>query len=205
MLTNLTIKDFMSTLASDSPVPGGGSVAAMCGAAASSLIAMVAALTVEKKGYEEAWDEMTVIKSKAEMLADEFLSSVDEDADSYAKVIDCYKMPKNTDDEKQRRSAAIQKAIIEAALLPLSVAERAVILFDYAKTVVDKGNKNAASDGAVGAVMARSCVLGALYNVRINADLIKDETVKKELLNKAERLEKEAISREQEVLTMLSF
>lgn len=205
MLTDLTIKDFMSTLASDSPVPGGGSVAAMCGAAASGLIAMVAALTVEKKGYEDAWDEMSGIKSKAEILSKEFLSSIDEDSDSYAKVIDCYKLPKNTDDEKQRRSVAIQKAITEAALLPLSVAEKAVTLFDYAKTVIEKGNKNAASDGAVGALMARSCVLGALYNVRINAASIKDETVKTELLNKAERLEKEAIAREQEVFAMLSF
>lgn len=205
MLINLTIKEFMSTLSSDSPVPGGGSVAAMCGATASSLIAMVASLTIGKKGYEEAWDEMIEIKAMMENAGIKFLTAIDEDAKSYEEVIDSYKLPKCTDEEKETRSAAIQGRILRAALIPLRIAETSASLFDYAKIVIEKGNKNAASDGAAAALMARTSVLGALYNVKINAVSIKDDAIKADLLAKADALEKKAISCEAEVLKMICF
>lgn len=205
MLTELTIKDFMSTLASDSPVPGGGSVSALSGTAACSLIAMVASLTIGKKEYAEVWAEMSEIKSKVEYISEELIAAIDEDAKCYSRVIDSYKLPKNNDEEKSARSSAIQRALTEAALIPLGVAEKASALFDYAKLVIEKGNKNAASDGAVAALMARACVLGALYNVRINAVSVKDEEVKRKLLFEADRLEKEALSGEERVLKSLSF
>lgn len=205
MYKDLTVNNFMSTLSSDSPVPGGGSVAAMAGATASNLIAMVASLTIDKKGYEDSWELMKHIKVELEDKGMEFLNAIDEDALSYAKVIDSFKLPKNTDGEKADRSEAIQSAMIEAAKTPLNIAEKASTLFDYAKLVIEKGNKNAATDGAVGALMARTCVLGALYNVKINAISIKDETIRADLLNKAKALEELAISNEAEVLKMLSF
>lgn len=192
MLAELTIKEFMSTLSSDSPVPGGGSVAALCGAGACSLIAMVASLTIGKKGYEDSWEEMASIKSHMDKISREFLNSMDEDAASYQKVISCFQMPKLTDEEKENRNAAIQAATIGAALVPLAIAEKASTLFDYARRVILKGNKNAASDGEVALLMARTSVLGALYNVKINAESIKDPKIKADLLFKVSSLEQEA-------------
>lgn len=205
MLKDLTVTEFMETLASDSPVPGGGSVAALCGATACDLIAMVASLTIGKKGYEDAWDEMAALKEKMVETGKTFLDSMDEDAESYAKVVGCFKLPKDTEEEKAARAAAIQAATKEAALVPLSVAEAAAALFAPAALVISKGNKNAASDGAVAAMMARTAVLSALYNVRINAASLKDEAAKAQLEARAAKLEQQAIAGEAEVLKQVSF
>jgi formiminotetrahydrofolate cyclodeaminase len=205
MLGELTVKDFMSTLASSAPVPGGGSAAALAGSTACSLISMVAGLTMDKSGYEDVWDEMREIKQIMDDKSQAFLAEMDRDADSYAKVIGCYQMPKNTDEEKANRSKAIQEAILEAAKIPLEVAELASELFAYARTVIQKGNQNAASDGAVGALMARACIRGALYNVKINAVSLKNETARELLLSRSSELEALADNEEQETLHLMSF
>ena len=136
---------------------------------------------------------------------EEFLNAIDEDPLSYEKVIECYRMPKNTEEEKAARNEAIQKALIEATNVPLSIAEKATHLFDYAKKVIEKGNKSAASDGAVGALMARGCILAAIYGVRINAISIKDESIRKDFLEKADEFEKLAVTKETEVRNLLSY
>lgn len=205
MLQELTVKEFMSTLGSDAPVPGGGSAAALAGATACSLLAMVAGLTMEKKGYEAVWEEMGPLQTAMEENARAFLSEMDRDAASYAKVIECYRLPKDTDEEKTARSRAIQAAILEAATIPMEVAERAAGLFEAAKQLVEKGNQNAASDGAVGALLARTCLRSALYNVRINAVSLKDQEAKGELLERADALERLALREEEAVLSLLSF
>jgi len=205
MLGELTVNKFMSTLASSAPVPGGGSAAALAGATACSLIAMVAGLTMDKRGYEDVWDEMLDLKQIMDDKSQAFLAEMDRDADSYARVIGCYQMPKSTDEEKENRSRAIQEAILEAAKIPLEVAEQAAELFSYARTVIQKGNQNAASDGAVGALMARACIRGALYNVKINAVSLKDETARELLLRRSAELEALAEKEEQETLHILSF
>lgn len=204
MLANLTIKDFMNDLASNSPAPGGGSVAAMCGATAGNLIAMVASLTIGKKGYEEVWDEMTDLKSKMENISMEFLNLMDDDANSYQTLIQCFKLPKETDEEKASRTVAIQAATIEAILVPLAIANRASTLFNYVNFIIEKGNKNAVSDAGVAALMAKTAILGALYNVRINVSSIKPEKVKKGFLERAKVLEKQAIKEEEEIQRLLS-
>jgi formiminotetrahydrofolate cyclodeaminase len=204
MLANLTIKDFMNDLASNSPAPGGGSVAAMCGATAGNLIAMVASLTIGKKGYEEAWDEMTDLKSKMENISMEFLNLMDDDANSYQTLIQCFKLPKETDEEKASRTVAIQAATIEAILVPLAIANRASTLFNYVNFIIEKGNKNAVSDAGVAALMAKTAILGALYNVRINVSSIKPEKVKIGFLERAKVLEKQAIKEEEEIQRLLS-
>ncbi|MGI6732941.1 MAG: cyclodeaminase/cyclohydrolase family protein [Anaerovoracaceae bacterium] len=203
MLKERTIEQFTKELAADSPVPGGGSAAALAGATAAGLIAMVASLTVEKKGYEEHWAEMEQIRKEMEQARAFFLDAMDEDAGSYAKVIDCFKMPKNTEEEKACRINAIQDALYEAAVVPLQVAEKAAALFDYAGIVIEKGNKNAASDGAVAALMARAATRGALFNVTINAESLKDPQKKAELLKLAEKLEKEADEAEAKALKQM--
>lgn len=205
MFKELTIDQFIEKLSSDSPVPGGGSAAALAGATAAGLIAMVASLTAGKSGYEEHWDEMTSIRQEMEQARDFFLNAMDEDAGSYAKVIDCFKMPKDTDEEKACRLQAIQDSLYGAAVIPLQIAEKAAELFRFAEIVIEKGNKNAASDGAVAALMARTTVRGALYNVRINASSLKDPESKAELLKKADSLERRCIDAESQVLKQVQL
>ena len=195
----------MSSLASDSPVPGGGSAAALSGAVSAGLIAMVASLTIGRKGCESAWEEMQKIKTEMETAKEEFLDLMDEDAESYAKVIACFKLPKESDGEKAFRADAIREATIIAAETPLKIAEKADLLFDSAKFVIENGNKNAISDGAVAAMTARTCILGALYNVRINAASLKDSPKKDELIKKADALETKASEQEKAVLSLVSF
>ncbi len=205
MFKELTINQFIENLASDSPVPGGGSAAALAGATAAGLIAMVASLTVAKTGYEEHWDEMASVKEEMDQAKDFFLNAMDEDAGSYAKVIDCFMMPKNTDEEKACRLQAIQDTLYGAAVVPLQIAEKAADLFKFAEIVIEKGNKNAASDGAVAALMARASLRGALYNVRINASSLKDQERKTNLLKKADGLEKRSAQAESTVLKLMEF
>jgi small GTP-binding protein len=187
------------------PVPGGGSAAALAAATVAGLISMVASLTIGKSGYEEHWEEMERIRDEMEGARNFFLDAMDEDAGSYAKVIDCFKMPKNTEEEKACRTEAIQNALYEAAVVPLRVAEKAASLFEYAGIVIEKGNRNAASDGAVAALMARAATRGALFNVRINAESLKDPQRKSELLKRAEELEKEADGAERKALERLTL
>ena len=205
MLADLTIQKFMEELSSGSPVPGGGSVSALCGVTASALSAMVASLTEGRKGYEDAWEEMKSLKRDMEKAGEELMTAMDEDAKAYAKVIECFKLPKGTEEEKQARSEAIQEATKEAALVPLSVAEKTAVLFDAAEAAVRNGNQNAISDGAVAAMMARTGVLSALQNVRINAISLKDDKERKALLERAYALEKLANKREKEILSLLTF
>ena len=205
MLKDLTVTSFMSTLASNSPVPGGGSAAALSGAVAAGLIAMVASLTIDRKGHEEVWEEMKAVKSSMEKVAEEFLTLMDEDADSYAAVISCFKLPKDSEEEKACRKEAIRKATIKAAEVPLGIAEKAEALFASAEFVIKCGNKNAVSDGAVAAMNARTCVLAALYNVRINAASLAESAEKEELTVKANALEQSAIEKERAVLALVSF
>ncbi len=202
MLSELKVSDFMASLAGDSSSPGGGSVAAMSGAAAAGLIAMVASLTVGKHGYENVTDQMSTIKLKMDDAIIWFQKYMDLDAASYAKVIECYKLPKSYESEIEFRNHAIQEALINAALVPISIAKKALSLFPFAADVIKKGNKNAATDGAVAAIMARGAVLSALCNARVNAKGIKDKKLQNELLNEAALLEREAAAEEKRVLSV---
>lgn len=205
MLADLTVNNFMSTLASDEPIPGGGSAAALAAATSCNLIGMVAALTARKKGYEQVWDEMSQLKMTMDGLSKDFLNAMDEDAESYAAVIQAYQLSKETEEDKVVRSKAIQDAIQIAAMIPLQIAEKASTLFHFAGQVIESGNKNAASDGAVGALMARTAVLGALYNVKINLASIKDESVKADLMSRTKALEDKVSTMESDVLSLLTF
>ena len=169
MLAELTVKEFMEQLSQGTPMPGGGSVAALSGAAAADLVAMVCALTIGKKGYEDSWEELREIEKKAKQAGEELLGAMDEDAQAYSDVVACFRMPKETEEEKKIRAEKIQLETKNAAQVPLRTAETAAGLFDLAEITVEKGNKNAVSDGAIAAMMARNAVLSALYNVEINA------------------------------------
>lgn len=203
MFKELTIDQFTDLLASDSSVPGGGSASALTASIGVSLVAMVASLTIDKKGYEEHWDEMKEIKNKMEDYRNFFLNAMDEDAESYARVIDCFKLPKDTDNEKEIRAKAIQDALYGAALVPLEIADKAAEIFPYVGTVVTKGNKNALSDGAVAALMARAAVKGAVQNVEINANSLKDEERKSMLMGRSSELMQRVDKMEEEIMQLL--
>lgn len=175
MLADLTLKDFLNKVAGNDPVPGGGSIAALNGAVASALAEMVANLTIDKKGYEACEEQMKQLAALASGDRQEFVADIDRDSEAYDRVFACFKMPKATDEEKAARSAAIQEATRHAALVPMQVARNAYALMDRIVQVARNGNRNAVTDACVAMMAARSAVLGALMNVRINLGSLKDK------------------------------
>lgn len=200
MLTDLTVKDFLNKVAGSDPVPGGGSIAALNGALASALAAMVANLTIGKKKYAEVQEDMQAIAQEAERLMGDFTADIDRDSDAYDRVFACFKMPKETDEEKAARSAAIQEATKYAAQVPLEVARRACALMPLIAEVALKGNQNAVTDACVAMMSARNAVLAAVLNVRINLSSLKDQALVARLQAEADELEQQATAREQELL-----
>ena len=196
MLADLTVKDFLDKVACSDPVPGGGSIAALNGALASALSTMVARLTVGKKGYEASEEVMQHAQTITLRLLDEFIALIDKDSAAYNEVFACFKLPKTTDEEKAVRSAAIQ----EAALVPLEVARKALDMMSVIADVARLGNRNAVTDACVAMMSARSAVLGALLNVRINLGSLKDRDFVLQLQTEADAIEQTACQREKELL-----
>ncbi len=186
-LANMTLIGFTHELASNSPAPGGGSVAALAGALSGALSSMVAALTFEKKGFEEHREEMERVGVEAHALVAQQLAAIDDDTDAFNAVMDCFSMPKQTDEQKAARTAAIEEANKKATLEPLGTLERAPAMLDLAKAVAERGNPNSLSDAGVAGLMARAAAWGAYYNVLINLQGIADAAWTKETRNRAEQ------------------
>jgi glutamate formiminotransferase/formiminotetrahydrofolate cyclodeaminase len=167
-LRHLTVTGFTDELSSESPAPGGGSVAALCGALAAGLAAMVANLTVGRKGQEDVWDELSDVAVQAQQHKDWLLAAVDDDTVAFNRVLEARRMPKKTPQETAARDAALREANRGATLVPLSVLERMSPVLDLVESVVAKGNPNSVSDGGVAALCAGACAEGAYYNVLIN-------------------------------------
>lgn len=204
MLAELTVKEFLDKVAGSDPVPGGGSVAALNGAVASALTAMVGGLTIGKKGYEEHEELMKHISRLSIRQQELFVEYIDRDSEAYDHVFGCFKLPKSTDEEKAARSAAIQEATRFAALVPMQVARNACELMEIIADVARLGNQNAITDACVAMMAARSAVLGALLNVRINLGSLKDKTFVDELKREADHLEQLACMREKELLEVVN-
>lgn len=202
MLKDLGLQAFINQLESSEPVPGGGSVAALSSALASALSGMVANLTVGKKNYEEVSDQMTAVAVKMAEHKQTFVDMIDKDANSFDSVMKAYKLPKETDEEKAHRSHLIQDGMKYAASVPLEVAEKTAVLFDDIAFLVKSGNANAQTDALVAAMMARTAILSALYNVKINLGSIKDEAYVDAMKIRVKALEKMANQREAEILKM---
>jgi len=200
MLADMTIKEFLKKTASSDPAPGGGSVAALCGAVACALASMVASLTVNNKEYTKVSGEMEKLLEACPEFMDSFVQYMDADADAFNEVIKAYHMPKADDEERAARSAAIQQCLKEAANVPLRVAQEALEAMDMIETAVVKGNKQAVTDGAVAAMMARTAILAALYNTEINLASIKDEGFRKGMQDRVLELREKAVSREKDIL-----
>ncbi len=201
-LTRMRVDDFTNLLSTDSPAPGGGSVAALCGGLSGALSSMVAALTHGKKGYEETFDEMEEIGVQGQKLKDAFMADVDRDTDAFNKVMDAMRLPKKTDEDKAARADAIEEATKQATLVPFGVLERALEAAKLARGVVEKGNTNSISDAAVAALSARTCAEGAYLNVKINLPGIQDKKFTDETLKKAEKLRAEVVQHTEETVRM---
>lgn len=205
MLKDLSIVDYLAKTASGDPLPGGGSSAALNAALAAALTEMVANLTIGRKGFETVDAEMRAVAAKAAGLRSKLADDIDRDSEAYAQVLKAFQMPKATEVQKAGRARAIQAAFKQAALVPLGVARAAVALIDLGRSVIAKGNANAASDGAAGVLAARMAARAAVYNVRINLGSIKDEAFTSELRREADRLEAEAEARENEILSWVKL
>ncbi len=204
-MKNLTLEQFSKDTASDAPVPGGGSIAAVCGSLSAALTAMVANLTIGKKKYVEVEQEMQEVLEKAEKIRVDMLDLIEKDCDAFNLVMDAFKLPKETDEEKQQRTASIQEGLKSAAIVPYEIAEKAYSIMALAEEVVKKGNSNAVTDGLVSAMTARTAVLSALLNVKINLDSIKDEEFVSEMRQKVQQVEEKAIKSEAHILSLSPF
>lgn len=202
-LIDLTCKGFAEETASESPAPGGGSIAAYMGALGAALGTMVANLSAHKAGWDARWEEFSDWAEKGQKLLSELLHLVDEDTAAFNRIMAVFAMPKSTDEEKIARSAALQEATLYATEVPLRTMKTAAQVFDIVRAMAETGNPNSVSDAGVGALAARSAVLGARLNVKINAAGLKDRAKADALVAEAEVVAAEAEKREKEVLALV--
>ncbi|MBS7013668.1 MAG: cyclodeaminase/cyclohydrolase family protein, partial [Veillonella sp.] len=172
-LVEQRVVDFVAATASKEPTPGGGAIAALTAATGAALAEMVANLTFGKKGYEEVQTEMEELQAKAEAIRNRMLELSQADADVFNIFMNALGLPKNTDEEKATRTAAIQQAYKDAAMVPFEIGELAYQIFDLAELASKKGNQNLITDGIIAAINARAAVKAAFLNVRINLSGIK--------------------------------
>ena len=190
MLKDLNIVEFADETASDSPAPGGGSIAALNASMAASLLAMVAGLTVGKKKYMDVSDRMGEIQAELVKYKDEFVDGIDKDANSFNGVMDAMKLPKETEEEKAARSEKIQEGYRNAIEVPLGLGMKVTELYDYARELAENGNSNAITDVAVALLNIEAAVHGAFLNVIINLNSLKDQDYRHELEEKMDATRK---------------
>ena len=205
MLRDKTVKEFIYETSSESPAPGGGSIAALSAASSAALIEMVANLTIGKKGYEDVREEMENVRAKASSYKEKFINYIDEDSDSFNKIMAAFKMPKDTEKEKEERKKEIQAAYKEAAEVPLNVGKNAFQLLELAEKIITRGNHNAVTDGAVAAMSARTAVYSAFYNVKINLGSIKDEEFVKHAKEEINLIESKLDNIERSILSKVKL
>jgi len=203
-LIDMTCRDFADETASESPAPGGGSISAYLGALGASLGTMVANLSSHKAGWDDRWQEFSDWAVKGQQIKEELLTLVDEDTASFNKVMDAFALPKTTDEEKAARSAAIQQATKYATEVPLRTMQRSYDAFEIIKAMAADGNPNSVSDAGVGALCARSAVMGAFLNVKINAAGIKDRDYAETMIAQGAEIERQAIQAESEILAIVN-
>ena len=202
-LIDMTCKGFAEETASESPAPGGGSISAYMGALGAALGTMVANLSSHKAGWDDRWEEFSLWAEKGQALMAELLHLVDEDTEAFNRIMAVFAMPKTTDEEKAARSAALQVATLYATEVPLRTMKAAERVFEIVKAMAEQGNPNSVSDAGVGALAARSAVLGARLNVRINAAGLKDKVKAAELVGEADEIAARVVAMEQEVLKIV--
>jgi glutamate formiminotransferase/formiminotetrahydrofolate cyclodeaminase len=199
-LIQMTLADFADETASESPAPGGGTISAYIGALGVSLGTMVANLSSHKKGWDDRWKEFSEWAEKGQRLKKLLLNLADEDTRAFNKIMDAFGMPKNTDAEKKDRSDAIEAATRYAIDIPLTVMKYSLESMEVIQAMAETGNPNSVSDAGVGGLCARSAVLGAYLNVKINVSGLKDAAYKEKVIKEAELMKAEAIKLEEKIL-----
>ncbi|MDD3831398.1 MAG: cyclodeaminase/cyclohydrolase family protein [Clostridia bacterium] len=205
LLQDMYLKEFIKATASNQPVPGGGSVSAYCASIGVALAQMVASLTAGKKGYENVSQQMLDYIPILEQLQDQFLNDIDRDSDSFDAVMQAFKLPKESEQDKQIRRASIQEATKNAALVPMQLAEKIASLFPICEFIATNGNKNALSDICVATMLLRTGLLGALYNVRINLTSLPQSPFTESMYGKVAQLEEYAIAQEKNILSQVKI
>ena len=187
-LVNKTLTDFADELSTDSPAPGGGSVAALCSAMSGALSAMVSNLTIGKKGYEKVWKQAKELAEIGQNIKERSIYAIDLDTQAFYEMMDAARLPKKTDEEKSIRNEAIQNATKKAILVPLETIKIALEAVELAEKISKIGNENALSDAGVAAITANAAAKGAYLNVKINMGSIEDEKFKFDIMTQAEEL-----------------
>ena len=203
-LVRMTLKGFADETASESPAPGGGSISAYMGALGAALGTMVANLSAHKRGWDDRWKEFSIWAEKGQAIMKELVGLVDEDTAAFDRIMAAFGLPKGTEDEKAARAAAIEDATLYASQVPLRTMKASFKVFELAKAMAVDGNPNSVSDAGVGALAARSAVLGACLNVKINAVGLKDQDKAKALIAEAEGIAAKAIEKEKEILDIVN-
>ena len=202
-LIDFTCKEFANETASESPAPGGGSVSAYLGALGVSLGTMVANLSSHKPGWDERWEEFSNWAEKGQALKDELLYLVDEDTASFNKIMDAFSLPKSTDAEKEVRTNAIQEATKYATEVPFRTMQKAYESMEILKAMTITGNPNSVTDAGVGALCARTAVIGAFLNVKINASGLTDKKFVNDIITKGKDIEEKTKLLESEILAIV--
>jgi len=174
MLTSLSVTNFLDEIASISPAPGGGSVSALAASLGAALTSMVCRLIIGKRKYADVQLEMEKVLKQSEELRAKFSAIIDEDTEAFNKVMAAYGLPKDTEEQKMKRTAEIQKAMKTATLVPLRLMELCLEAVKLVKVVVEQGNQNSISDAGVAALMLQAGCEGAALNVKINLDSLAD-------------------------------
>jgi glutamate formiminotransferase/formiminotetrahydrofolate cyclodeaminase len=203
-LVSMSLTDFADETASESPAPGGGSISAYIGALGASLATMVANLSSHKKGWDERWEEFSKWAEKGENYKNELVRLVDADTKAFNQIMYAFGLPKSTDEEKAARIAAIQEATKFAIEIPFKVMQAAFASLEVIRAMAEIGNPNSVSDAGVAALCARSAVMGAFMNVRINAKDFDDKDFVKDIVSKGKEIENKTTELENEILKIVN-
>ena len=203
-LVRMSCKAFAEETSSESPAPGGGSISAYMGALGAALACMVANLSAGKRGWESRWKEFSDWAEEAQQLMKELLALVDEDTAAFNRLMGAMRMPKSSPEQIEERDAAIEAATLYAGEVPLRTMKTAVKAFPLLRRMAEEGNPNSVSDAGVGALAARSAVLGAQLNVKINASGLQNRDDAARLLAEAEAVAADAIKAEEDILNIVN-
>ena len=202
-LTDMSLTAFANETASESPAPGGGSISAYAGALGISLATMVANLSAHKRGWDERWEEFSEWAEKGQEYKDQLLFLVDEDTRAFNKIIEAFRLPKGSEKEVSDRKMAIEAATQYATEIPLQVMETAFASMEVMEAMLEKGLQTSLSDAGVGVLCARTAVIGAYFNVRINARDLKDRAVAEDLLTRGKEIYKATLQIESRVIELI--
>jgi glutamate formiminotransferase/formiminotetrahydrofolate cyclodeaminase len=204
-LVSLSLKDFADLTASEAPAPGGGSISAYLGALGVALGTMVANLSSHKKGWDDRWNEFSEWAEKGQSIKDQLMKMVDEDTNAFNQIMNVFGLPKGNDEEKKARSAAIQAATKYAIEVPFKVMQLSLDSMEVIRAMAEKGNPNSVSDAGVGALCARSAVMGAYLNVKINASALSDKSYVESILKSGSVIQETAIKLEKDILDIVNI